>query len=78
MTSVRLPDRQALIVKKDGLEVVGFGRHTYLWIGDFEGRCVRTVSGKQLQELFNAIRRAKSAKPRQRQWPQRKKEAKHD
>jgi len=69
---VRLPDRQALVVKEDALEVVGFGRHAYLWIGDQDGRCARTVSGKQLADLFNAIRRARSAKPRQGKWPVRK------
>lgn len=70
---VRLPDREALIVKKDALEVVGFGKNAYLWVGDREGRFVRAVDGAELRALFNAIRRAYTGKTvvenRRRKWP---------
>lgn len=80
---VREPDGEALVVVPDGLEVVGFGRNAYLWVGDAEGRCVRIVQGQDLKDLQCAIRRAlESTAPRrvnrQIRWPGEKQEVPKD
>jgi hypothetical protein len=69
MTRVREPDRQALLVKEDALEVVGFGKHAYLWIGDeaVSGNYNRKgASAKSGDGLATAVKRYPT--PTARDW----------